>query len=257
MSTCIHRAPPHKCSSNRSTSSRAFSTCSCISSWSSLAALSSLALRSCFNPLLILIPSTFESSAKPSDTAQTSISLVEISLHLLTQVIFFSFLSRATPAQPQYEKSLSILPDVSDSSICPAIFVLHPRWGTCQLGFECQFLEDHPALFRHGSFQNCPVFSWLFDSSLRLEGDEDGDIEPLIMSLETTCATHLRYVLIFIHRKGRLHCHRHEAEERPQPLISLFASQSLSDDLHNTERTDLKEQTLGVCILPKDKVNVA
>ena len=46
-------------------------------------------------------------------------------------------------------------------------------------------------------------------------------------------------------------------EERPQPLISLFASQSLSDDLHNTERTDLKKQILGVCILPKDKVNVA
>ena len=79
------------------------------------------------------------------------------------------------------------------------------------------------------------------------------------------CAIHLRCVPIFIHRKGRLHCHRHETEEQtthpaPTPHLSVCVSISRSlfpDDLHITVRTDLEKPILGVYILPKDEVKVA
>ena len=68
------------------------------------------------------------------------------------------------------------------------------------------------------------MFFLTFDIGFRLEGDEDGDMETRIISISGISAT-------FIHRKGRLHCHRHRAEEKATSPVPIPTSPCLRPNL--------------------------
>ena len=75
--------------------------------------------------------------------------------------------------------------EVSDSSIlsfelCPPVW-MEVR---CQLAFGCQPLDDHPAPFFDIALFRAASFFLTLGFGLRLEGDEDGETETLIISLE-------------------------------------------------------------------------
>ena len=66
----------------------------------------------------------------------------------------------------------------------------------CQLAFECQSIDDHPALFYKAHLRTATFFLTL-DFGLRLEGDEDDDTETLITSLGTKVAIDSRHFFHF------------------------------------------------------------
>ena len=143
--------------------------------------------------------------------------------------------------------------------LCPASSTAE----RCQLDFEFPTFDDQPACFLDiARFEYSNVFL-TFDIGFRLEGDEDGDVETRIISLETKGATNFRD---FCHRLSPERSsslppsHGTRTGHLPVPNPSspfLPASQSFSGDLHSTALTDLKRHILGVCDTPKDNVNVA
>ena len=110
------------------------------------------------------------------------------------------------------------------------------------MNFEFQSFDDPPACFLDIARLSTAMFVLTFDIGFRVKGDEDGDMETRIISLETKGAIIFRY---FFHSPS------------PQPFTSLFTSQSFSGDLYSTTLAELKRHILGVCDLPKDKVKVA
>ena len=131
-------------------------------SWSSFALVSSsLSLRSCFKALLSLVltpSSTFASSAIPSDIAKTSDFLFELSLQLLIQVLFFSFTSTRV-SSTLWEISFHFTRGFGFFHLSCELCHPSSTGERCQLAFECQSLDDHPALFFDMAFyKNCNVF---------------------------------------------------------------------------------------------------
>ena len=140
----------HKLRSDSDAHSCASSTFCPISSRSSCAALSSsLALRSCFSPFLVLglVPSsTLASSAMPSDVASISVSLFEPSLQHLIQVLFLFF--------HEHTQFLHVVGNLFP--LCSRFRAFHlscelcPASSTaerCQLDFEFQSFDDQQACF--------------------------------------------------------------------------------------------------------------
>ena len=66
--------------------------------------------------------------------------------------------------------------------------------GRCQLAFECQSLDDHPALFIDIALLRTAKVFLALDFGLRLEGD---DVETLIITLERKGAIDSRYFFHF------------------------------------------------------------
>ena len=108
---------------------------------------------------------------------------------------------------------------------------------------------------------NTAIFFFTLDLALWGEGDDDGDMETLVISLEINGLIHFTIFssLIRVQVVVTVTIVKQEIQPltSPRPLVSLFTFQALSSDLNNTVRIDLKKQILGVCTLPKSKVSVA
>ena len=76
-----------------------------------------------------------------------------------------------------------------------------------------------------GDTHTSRIFGRRHNKGTRIEGDENGEIEKRIIPLEIQGVRHLRYFSTDVRRKGRLHCHRHEAEEQASHPISISSTE--------------------------------
>ena len=110
--------------------------------------------------------------------------------------------------------------------------------------------DDQLAFFLVMALFRAARFSRPLISTFRSEGDEDGEAGALVVSLEMKGVIRLRNLLHFHSSESRssslspLSGKRSDLSPSPQPLISLFWSQSLSSDLHRTTCIDVKKQDL-------------
>ena len=198
MSTCTSRAPDALCSVSEALACASSKFC-CISSGSARAWFSSsLSFRSCFKVFLSVTSHTFQHNVYLVFSFRTFLATFSPS-------VFFSFTS-VPNSSTWWEMSFHFHREFELFHWSFELCLASSMAERCQLDFEFQSFDDHPACLWVMVRLSTAMFFEIFDTGIRLGEDVDGDMETRIITSQLSGIP-----CTFIHLRDRRHCHRHKA----------------------------------------------